>query len=165
MALTVEEGKAKRLAGMKRAKEEMTAAQRIQRALVNGRPPASELKTPSAAVTAARTLHRELELRLKTEGFAPEPSTYAVCVAYVTPDLTVLGFTLPYVPEDKDRTREILEMLTGNIAIGLIFGIADTEARDEDGRIVMGARAFLVTKQTDAWLSELLLPVRLDMEG
>jgi hypothetical protein len=161
MALTTEEGKARRRAGMERAKQELTAVQRIQRALINGRPPASELRTPLSAVTAARTLHRDLEARTKAEGLTPAPGDLEVRVAYVTPDLSVLGFTLPFAPSEE---AGMTEMLTGNIALGLTFGIADPEARDEDSRIVVGSRPFLVTKQTDAWLSELVPLVKLEMK-
>jgi hypothetical protein len=41
-----------------------------------------------------------------------------------------------------------------------LFGLADAEADSEDERILVGARPFLTTKQTDFWLSELLEPVR-----
>jgi hypothetical protein len=158
MVISTEEGKARRIAGMKRANLEMTVVQKIQRALVNGRPPASELKTPLAAVTAARVLHRELESRLTAEGLKPTPGDWAVSIGYVTTDLSVLGFTLPYVPGEE---AGLMARLDGHIMLGLVFGIVDPEAESE---IVMGARPFLSTKQTEVWLSELLTPVRTEME-
>jgi hypothetical protein len=161
MVLSAEEGKARRLAGMKRANLEMTAVQRIHRALINGRPPASELKTPHAAVTAARVLHRELETRLTVEGVEPTPGECAVSIGYVTPDLSVVGFTPPYAPGEETG---LMTMLTGNVMIGLVFGVVDKEAKDDEGRILMGARPFLTTKQTEGWLSELFLPVRSRIE-
>jgi hypothetical protein len=49
-------------------------------------------------------------------------------------------------------------MLTGNIPIGILFGIA--EGKD----ILMGARPFIVTKQTDDWLKELAIAARSELE-
>jgi hypothetical protein len=129
--------------------------------LINGRPPSSELKTPLAAVTAARVLYRELESRMAADELDPKPGDWAVSVAYITADLSVLGFTLPYVPGEE---AGLMGMLNGNIMLGLIFGMADPEAEDDKESIVMGARAFLPSKQTDGWLSELLMPVRRAME-
>jgi hypothetical protein len=129
----------------------MTEAQKIRRDLAGGRPPASELKTPNAALTAAKTLHREIGVRLGSGA----GNYFAVTVGYVTPDLSVLGFTPIYVPGAEDR---IERHLTGNIALGLVFGIVDGE------KIVMGARPFLVTKQTEAWLTELTIAVQSEIE-
>jgi hypothetical protein len=159
MVISADEGKARRLAGMKRANLEMTLVEKIHRALINGRPPASELKTPLAAVTAARVLHRELESRMVAEGLKPRPGDYAVSVGYVSADLSVLGFTPLFVPGEEPK---LLTMLDGQIMLGLIFGMVDRQAEGE--HVVMGARAFLTTKQTDGWLSELFTPVRTEME-
>ncbi len=161
MALTTEEGKARRLAGMKRAKDEMSPAQKIHRALVNGRPPASELKTPLAAVTAARVLYRDIEARMAAEGLKPEAGDWAVSIGYVSPDLSVIGFTPLFAPGDE---AVLMKILDGHIMLGLVFGIVDKEAKDKEGRIILGTRAFFTTKQTEGWLSELILPVRLYME-
>jgi hypothetical protein len=157
MVLSVAERKARRDAGVRRANQAMTTAQKVHRALINGRPPASELKTPNAALTAAKTLYREIEMRIadETHGTRPRPGDFAVCVGYVSPDLSVLGFTPLYAPGEEDR---IVGFLSGNIAIGLLFGIADGE------KILVGARPFLVTKQTDSWLSELMWPVQSEFE-
>ena len=149
--VSVEEGKARRRAGV----EAMSAAQKIRRDLTGGRPPASELKTPLSAVTAARILHKELESRMTAEGMKPKPGDWAVSVGYVTSDLSVVGFTRLYA---QGKEARLMETLTGHIALGLVFGIVDQKG------IVTGIRAFLATKQTEAWLSELLTPVRLEME-
>lgn len=164
MALSIEERKARRTEGVERAKQEMTVVQKIHRSLINGRPPASELKTPTAAVTAARILYRELESRLTVEGFSPnadrssgpKPGDCAVSVAYITADLSVLGFTGLFVPGEEAR---LMGLLDGNIMLGLIFGVVD-----EDKSIIMGTRPFLATKQTDGWLDELTAPVRFEIE-
>lgn len=147
--ISVEEGKARRRAGM----DAMTTAQKIRRDLTGGRPPASELKTPLVAVTAARTLYKELESRMTAAVLKPKPGDWAVNIAFVTPDLSVLGFTRLYGPGEE---AGLVEMLTGRIAIGLIFGIVDREADKKGQTIVTGSRPFLATKQTEAWLSELL---------
>jgi hypothetical protein len=154
MVLSIKE---RREAGRQKELAEMSVAKKVQRNLTNGRPPASELKTPNAAVTAARTLHREIGGRIgdETYGQRPGPGDYfAVSIAYVTPDLSVLGFTPFYAPGAEDR---IERALTGNIAIGLVFGIA------EGSEIVTGTRPFLVTKQSEAWLSELIPAIQSEM--
>jgi len=152
MVLSQDEGKARRREGMDR----MPVADRVRMELSGGRPPASELKTPLAAVTAARTLHRELETRMKAGGIDPKPGDWAVSIGYVTADLSALGFTRLFVPGEESG---LIAMLDGHIMLGLIFGM-----KRGDGAIVMGTRPFLATKQTDAWLSELLTPVQLEME-
>jgi hypothetical protein len=104
-------------------------------------------------------VHREIEMRIadETHGTRPRAADHiGVSVGYVTPDLSVLGFTPLYAPGEEDR---IERTLSGNIALGLVFGITDGEG------IVMGVRPFHATKQTDDWLSELLTPVRLEIEG
>lgn len=156
MALTDAEKKARRRAGM----DAMTAAEKIRRGLTGGRPPASELKTPLAAVTAAKALHRELETRMTAEGMEPKPGDWAVFIGYVSVDLSVLGFTRPFAP---GADAGLMDELTGHIPLGLVFGMVDKDAKDER-RIVVGARPFLETDQTEAWLSELLVTVRLEME-
>lgn len=151
--ISVDEAKAKRRAGM----DAMSTAQKIRRDLTGGRPRTGELKTPLAAVTAARTLHKELESRLTLAGLSPQPGDWAVNVAFVTPDLSVLGFTRLYGPGEESR---LMEMLTGQIPIGLIFGVVD---REEGNAIVTGIRPFLATEQAKAWLSELLPAFPIEM--
>ena len=157
MVLSDSERKERREAGRQRDLEEMSVAKRVQRKLTNGRPPASELKTPNAALTAARTLHREIGIRIEDETYGQRPGAddyFGVVIGYVSPDLSVLGFTSLYAPGEEDR---IQRMLSGNIPIGLLFGIAD------GNEIVMGNRPFLVMKQTEAWLSELSGIVRSEL--
>jgi hypothetical protein len=164
MALTVKEQKERREIGRQQAIGQMSLAEKVQRRLTNGRPPASELRTPHAALVAAKTLHGEIRTRIEdeTHGQHPRGSDYfAVTVAYVSPDLSVLGFTslcaglAPMNPADEAR---IERMLTGNIAIGLMFGIGDGK------NIVTGTRPFLVTKQTDAWFAELEMAVKTEFD-
>ncbi len=151
MALTDEEGKARRRAGV----AAMTGAERIRRDLTGGRPPESELKTPTGALIAAKTLCRKIETRIadETHGTGLKPESFAVAVGYVSPDLSVIGNTpllIGYSPEFSPQDEARIERaLAGNIALGLIFGIADGE------KILVGTRPFLVTKQTDSLLSEL----------
>lgn len=155
MALSTEEGKARRLAGLKRELEGMSVAKKVQRDLTNGRPPTSELKTPTGALIAAKTLCKKIETQIadETHGTGLKPQSFAVAVGYVSPDLSVIGNTpllIGYSPEfDPQDEARIERALAGNIALGLIFGIADDE------KILVGVRPFLVTKQTDSLLSEL----------
>jgi hypothetical protein len=153
MVLTVKERKARRQAGM----DSMTEVKKIRRDLTGGRPPAGELKTPTGAVTAARIFYRELESRMK--GLNPKPGDLGVSVGYVSPDLSVLGFSPLFVPGSES---ELMKHLSGHVMLGLIFGMADKDA-DEDERFVMGARPFFVTAQTEDWLDELALVVRSEM--
>lgn len=163
--MTDEQRKARREDGRRRSLGEMSVARRVQRGLMNGRPPASELRTPHAALVAAKTLHSEIKTRIEDETHGQRPRAgdyFAVAIAYVAPDLSLYGFSpvlagiMPISnPEDEAR---IERALTGNVAIGLIFGIADGE------EIVMGARPFLATKQADAWLSELMIAVKSEFE-
>jgi len=158
MPMTEAERKAKREEGRRRELDEMTVAKRVQRRLTNGRPAVSELKTPNAALTAARVLHREIAEGIadETHGLRPGAAEYfAVVVGYVSPDLSVLGFTPPY----ETGADKIERTLSGNIALGLIFGIAD------GAEILMGVRPFLATKQSSAWLSELIAPVQSEFES
>lgn len=162
MALSIEERKARRVAGMKRAAKEMTEVQRIHRMLVNGRPPSGELKTTTAAVAAARVLYKELESRMIAAGLKPTSGDWAVSIGYVSPDLSVLGFSQLFAPGEE---ADFMNLLTGQIMLGLIFGIRDKEAKSDDGKIVMGARPFFVLKpQTEDWLSELIPLVRFEIE-
>jgi hypothetical protein len=119
--------------------------------LVGHRPPASELRTPLAAASAARVLHRELKDKMEREGLAPEPGEWVVSVAFVSVDLTVLGLTPMF---EAGNEGALMETLKDNIAIGLVFAVVDHEA-DEEKRLVVGARPFLATKQTEGWLEEL----------
>jgi hypothetical protein len=141
----------------------MTFARKIHRALVNGRPPASEFKTPMAAVSAARVLYTDLERKLTAEGLKPLYGDLGVSIGYVSPDLSVIGFTALYAPGSEDA---IMQTLNGNIMLGLVFGIVDPQADpdDADARYVMGNRPFVSMKQIEGWLSELEQVVRLEME-
>jgi hypothetical protein len=155
MVLTEAERNARRQAGV----DAMTEVEKIRRDLMGGRP-TSELKTPIAAVTAARTLYRELELRITAARLEPKAGDWAVSVGYISPDLSVIGFSALFAPGEE---AGIMEMLTGNIMLGLVFGMVDKEAKNEKGRIVLGSRPFLAAKQTEGFLSELYAPVRLYM--
>jgi hypothetical protein len=139
---------------------QMTFIRKIHRAMVNGRPPASEFKTPMAAVTAARTLYADLERKLTAENLKPLPGELGVSIGYVSPDLSVIGLTPLFVPGSEAALMTILD---GNIMLGLIFGMTDRDAKGESERIVLGIRPFHTTKQTEAWLSELLPIVRAEM--
>lgn len=156
MVLTEAERNARRQAGV----DAMTEVAKIRRDLTGGRP-VSELKTPLAAVTAARTLHRELESRMTAAELNPQPGDWAVSIGYVSPDLSVLGFTRLFTPGGE---AGLMEMLTGHIMLGLVFGMVDKEAKDEADPFVTGMRPFLTTKQTETWLSELVHGVRLELE-
>ncbi len=161
MALTEVERKARREEGRRRELEGLSLAKRVQRDLTNGRPPASELKTPTGALIAARTLFRNLETRIGDEacGTALKPRMFAVSIGYVSPDLSVLGFTpvlMGYAPSISPAEEASTErMLAGNIPIGLLFGILD-----DDKKFLMGVRPFMATKQTDEWLSGLVPAVQ-----
>jgi hypothetical protein len=161
MVLTEAERNARRQAGV----NAMTVVERIRRDLMGGRPPASELKTSTSALIAAKTLFRELGMRISGEacGMALTPRMFAVSVGYVSPDLSVLGFTpvlMGYTPTiGPGEEASIERTLTGNVPIGLLFGILD-----DDKKFLMGVRPFMATKQTDAWLSELTLPVRSEFD-
>lgn len=155
MVLTETERNARRQAGV----DAMTDVERIRRDLTGGRP-VSELKTPLAAVSAARTLHRELQTRMTLAGLNPKSGDWAVSIGYVSPDLSVIGFTPLFAPGSEAALSQILD---GNIMLGLIFGLADRQAKEESERIVLGVRPFFATKQTEAWLSELLPIVRAEM--
>jgi hypothetical protein len=156
MVLTVAERKAKRLAGV----EAMTAVQRVHRSFVNGRPPAGELKTPTAAVTAARTLYRELEARMVAEKLKPKAGDWCVSIGYVSPDLSVLGFSQLFAP---GKEAELMKLLDGQIMLGLIFGMKDKDPKAKE-KIVVDARPFFLTKQSEAWLEELAPQVGFEIE-
>ena len=154
--------KTRKVVGTMSTQSEPSVAQRARRALMNGRPPASELKSPTAALSAARTWLREIEVRIQNETHGQRPNAkdyFAVTICYVTPDLSALGFTPLLVfngPKEQEERTE--RMLIGNIAVGLLFGIAD------GSETLMGSRPFLATRQTDAWLDELTRAVRSEME-
>jgi len=157
MALTVEERKARRLEGMR----QMTFIRKIHRALVNGRPPASEFKTPAAAVAAARALYSDIERKLTAEGLKPNPGELGITIAYVPPDLSFLGHTPLYSPGNESA---LMESLNGNIVLGLIFGILDPQAENEDDPFVIGVRPFIDMKQVDEWMNELIPVMRMEMD-
>jgi hypothetical protein len=149
--LTIEDRKARRLEGTIRAKEALTAAQRVHRSLVNGRPPTSEMKSPMAAFGAARLLLRRLEEAMLSEGVVTAIK-HGVAVAFVSPDLTYLGYTPLLPPNDQDA---ILRSLDGNVPIGLLFGVCDVFAMSDELTVRVGSRPFLNINQVDEWLSEL----------
>lgn len=157
MAMTAEERKSRRQEGM----SQMTFVRKIHRALVNGRPPASEFKTPLAAVTAARTLYSDLERKLTAEGIKPNPGEVGVCIGYVPPDLSFLGHSPLYSPGNE---AAMMECLNGNIMLGLIFGIVDPEADSEEDRLALGARPFIKMGQVDEWLSELIPVMQIEID-
>jgi len=95
---------------------------------------------------------------MKVEGLNPKEGDWGVSIAYVTPDLSCLGFSLPYQSSEEQQRMAVL---TGNVLLGLVFGVVDPEANDPNEQIVMGARAFITTKQIDTWLAELLPAVRM----
>ena len=156
MVLTEAERNARRRAGV----DAMTDVEKIRRDITGGRP-VSELKTPLAAVTAARTLHRELESRMALAGLNPKPGDWAVSIGYISPDLSVIGFTPLYASVSEAALAAVLD---GHIVLGLVFGMVDRASKDGDGRVVLGIRPFLTTKQTEAWLSELLPIIRAEMQ-
>ena len=161
MSLAIEERKARRLAGMQQAKEDTTIAgkaQRVYRALTTGRPPVSEMKSPTAAIGAARVLNNELDKRLKVEGLDTASVKFGVAIAYVSPDLSVIGYTALYAEKSQAR---IESELRGQVPVGLLFGIAD--AADPAQPALTGARAFLNTKQSEEWLTELRTNFPLDV--
>lgn len=157
MAMTTEERNAARMTGMR----QMTFVKKLHRALVNGRPPASEFKTPSAAVTAARVLYSDLERKLSAEDMKPPAGGLGVFVGYVPPDLSFLGHTLWYSPGNE---AALMESLNGHIMLGLVFGILDPQAESEEDRFVIGTRPFVNMGQVDSWLSELVQVMRMEME-
>lgn len=157
MAMTTEERKAARMLGMR----QMTFVRKLHRALVNGRPPASEFKTPSAAVTAARVLYSDLERKLSAEGLKPQAGELGVVVGYVPPDLSFLGHTLLYSPTSESA---LMECLNGHIMLGLVFGILDPEADKEEDRFAIGTRPFVDMGQVDGWLSGLVPVMQIEME-
>lgn len=151
MALGAEERKARRIAGMERAEQTMTSAQKIRRDMTNGRPPSSEMKSPTAAIGAARLLYRDLRYRMKAEQLNPEHVKHGVAIVYVNPDLTALGYTALFAEESQDA---ILRQLEGKVPVGLFFGIHDPNP-SEKWCVRAGTRAFLNTKQTEEWFKEL----------
>jgi len=130
------------------AAENMSAVQKIHRALRSG-PPSNELRTAAESVTSARVLFREIQNSMLAKGLQPEQGDWAVHVAYVSTDLS-LTFTQQYVPGSEP---DLLKHLTDQpvILIGLIFAMRD---KDAQGALVVGVKPFLDTKQTSAWLRE-----------
>jgi hypothetical protein len=140
---------------MKRAAGELTQVRRIQRALINGRPPVGELKTATAAISAAKILYKDLEARMVAAGLHPKPGDWDVSIGYVSPDLSLMGFSPLYSQGEEG----MLNVLQENVMLGLIFGMRDKEATQHDETVVMGARPFFVLKpQTDDWF-ETLVPL------
>lgn len=145
----------------------MTSVRRIHRAFVNGRPPASEFKTPAAAVTAARSLYSEIERKLTAAGMKPKAGELGVFIGYVPPDLSFLGHTPLYASGTEaspGNDAALMESLKEKIVLGLVFGILDPEADDEENIFVIGTRPFVSMKQVDEWLSELVPVMRIEMD-
>ncbi len=164
MALEASEQKARREAGRREHLEKLTVPQIVQRHFTNGRPPASELTTPTGAAIASVTLWRAIGTKIAdlTNGQGLRPNSFAVSVGFASPDLTVIGFTpllIGYAPgPGPEYDAPVERMLAGNIPLGVIFGIAD------EGRILMGARPFLVTKLVDVFLGSLMETVQKEIE-
>ena len=158
MVLSEKERKERRVAGMQRDAEQLSMAKKVQRTLMSGRPPVSELKTPNGAVNAAKTWHRRIESEIEDvmHGQGPKRADYfGVVIVYVSPDLSCLGLSSPYASREESQIERELK---DNLAIGLIFGISDGQ------ELVMGKRPFLVTKQTDEWLQEMVLAAKSQLE-
>lgn len=153
MVLSAADRKARRAAGMLKAREGMTKVHEIHRQFTTGRPPTSELRTPAEAVRSARFLFAELQAAMAAKGIK-DPEC-AVKVAYVNTDFS-MAFTQPFIP---GKESELLKLLTEQpvIVIGLIFVMRDKEAKSKSEQIVAGMKPFLVTKQTVGWLRDLLM--------
>jgi hypothetical protein len=141
MVSTVSRREEKRQAGV----DAMSNAAKIHAELAGGRPPASELKTASEAITAAGMLHRELQRRIA----AHEELKGAVVIAYVDAGLTT-AYTQPYI---SGKEADLREFFTTHpvIMLGLQFVIEDTKAE----RRLVGVKPFLVTKQVIGWMRDL----------
>jgi hypothetical protein len=92
---------------------------------------------------------------LAVEGLDTSSVRFGVAIAYISPDLTVLGVTVPYGEQSQAR---IETELAGQIPVGLLFGIWDATGPIPD----VGSRAFLNIKQTEEWLTELRAVFALD---
>ncbi len=159
MALTVEAKKARREEGRLKELQEMTAGEKIRRSLVNGRPPASEFKTPLGAFTAAATLYSEIHRQWPAKCSKPNPGDIGVAAAFVTTDLSLTGITPLYAPGAGPDA--FTKHLDGKIILGLVFGINDPDETDVMLQFALGVRPFIGMKQVDQWLSGLthILPI------
>jgi hypothetical protein len=159
MALTMEEKKAKREEGRLKELLEMTTGEKIRRALTNGRPPASEFKTPLGAFTAAATLYSEIQRQWPANYDKPNPGDIGVAAAFVTTDLSLTGITPLYAP--GAGLDAFTKHLDGKIILGLVFGIKDPDETDVTLLFALGVRPFISMKQVDQWLSGLthVLPI------
>jgi hypothetical protein len=121
----------------KLAADNMTRVGKLMRALQSGQLK-SELRTVQEAIHLARALFMHIE----SQGFKSEEEQFAVHIAYMTPDLSML-FTRKFEPGDK-AAATIQADLSGQccIMVGLIFGIVDPENHDS---ALGGARPFLNT--------------------
>lgn len=121
----------------KQAAENMTRVGKLMRALQSGQLK-SELRTVQEAIHLARALFMHIE----SQGFKSEEEQFAVHIAYMTPDLSML-FTRKFEPGDK-AAATIQADLSGQccIMVGLIFGIIDPDNHDN---ALGGARPFLNT--------------------
>jgi hypothetical protein len=93
------------------------------------------------------------------EGLDKTAVRHGVAIAYVSPDLTALGYTSLW---REDSQEAALRTLEGNVPVGLLFGIHDP-VPEEKQHVLVGARPFLNTRQADEWLSELALTFPLDI--
>jgi hypothetical protein len=121
----------------KLAAENMTRVQKLTRVLQCGQLK-SELRTVQEAIHMARGLYTQIE----SEGLKPQNDEFAVHIAYMTPDLSML-FTRRFKP-GKDEAAQIQADLASKccIMVGLIFGMKDP---DHDNEWLIGARPFLNT--------------------
>lgn len=120
-----------------KAADNMTRVKKVVRALGSGQLK-SELRTVQEAIHLARGLFMNIE----SHGFKADKEEFAVHIAYMTPDLSML-FTRKFEPGDKAAAK-IQADLSGQccIMVGLLFGIRDPD-HDDDAWI--GARPFLST--------------------
>ena len=107
----------------------------------------SEMKSPMAAIGAARILSGGLKRKMTEEGLNPAAVKHGVAIAFIEPDLSALSYEL-FREESQDA---ILKTLHGRVPIGLLFGIQDSDKPE----VHIGTRPFLNTAQAEGWLSEL----------
>ena len=124
----------------KLAAENMTAAQKIHRALQSG-PIKTELRTVQESIHIARALSAKARVEMDVKGLSHEKD-FSVHIAYMTPDLSFLS-TRRY---EAGKEAAIYSDLAGPgkccIVVGLVFGIRD---REHGGDWLLGARPFLNT--------------------
>jgi hypothetical protein len=126
----------------------MSPVQKLHRSLQSGQLK-SELHTVSEAIHAARALHTQIVSAdiLKAKDFA-------VHIAYLTPDLSVLS-TRPYVPGQEAAIQaELTKPGMCCIVVALTFGLRDWEK----GNWLLGSRVLLrtalVERALQQWMQE-----------